>query len=76
MSGIKQAIESAGGQVALAEALGVSQQAISGWLLRGYVPTGRVVEIETLYGVPRARLINPRFLALVDLPGESEGGEL
>lgn len=34
------------------------------------------LEIETRYGVPRAKLINPRFADLVDLQTESEGGEV
>lgn len=75
-TGIEEAIETAGGQVKLAERLGVTQQAVSLWLSKGYVPTGRVVEVEALFGVPRAKLINPRLADLVDIPTESEGGEL
>jgi hypothetical protein len=72
-TGIEQAIDVAGGQVKLAEALGVTQQAVSIWLQRGFAPLKRIVEIETLFGVPRSRLINPRFADLVDLP--TEGGD-
>lgn len=53
-----------GTQERLAELVGVSQQAVSKWVAQGYVPTDRVVEVEQLTGVARARLINP---ALVDL---------
>ena len=56
----------AGSQAALAEQLGVSQQAISKWLRRGYVPIKRVLECEATYGVPRARLLDPRLRDLVE----------
>lgn len=68
MPGIEQAIRAAGSQVLLAKALGVTQQAISAWLRRGWVPLRRAQEIEALYGVPRASLISPRVRDLVDLP--------
>lgn len=66
-SGIAEAIRIAGGQVALAQKLGCSQQNISRMHRRGWVPPKRVVEIEQITGVPRARLINPRLRNLVDL---------
>lgn len=75
-TGIAHAVVLAGGQGKLAEELGVTQQAVSTWLQRGYVPLKRIVEIETLYGIPRAKLINPRLASLIELPTESEGGEL
>lgn len=62
-------VHKAGSQAALAEQLGVSQQAISKWLRRGYVPVKRVLECEATFGVPRVRLINPR---LRDLVGDDE----
>lgn len=64
-TGIAQAIVAAGGQIALAEALGVSQQAVSSWSTAGYVPLARAREIEQLFGTPRAQLINPRIAAVV-----------
>jgi DNA-binding transcriptional regulator YdaS (Cro superfamily) len=72
-SGIADALAQAGNQAMLAERLGVSQQAISIWLRRGWVPVRRALEIEAQFGVPRARLISPRLADLVDLR-ESEGG--
>lgn len=62
-----------GSQEALAQKLGVSQQAVSEWVRRGWVPLKRAVEIEMLLGVPRAQLVNPRVLELIDA-GDAEGG--
>lgn len=66
VTGIQQAINTAGGQVKLAQALGVTQQAISIWLSRGYAPVERAVEIEHQFGVPRATMIDPRLLSRID----------
>lgn len=68
LTGIADAVRRAGSQAILARHLGVTQQAVSMWLARGHVPLRRAVEIESQYGVPRARLINPRIADLVDLP--------
>lgn len=65
LTGIQAAVRAAGGQGKMATALGVSQQAVSLWLRRGYVPPRHIVQIETLYGVPRARLINPKIADLL-----------
>ena len=67
ISGIAEAVQKAKTQEALAEKLGVTQQAISTWLRRGWVPLLRALEIEAQYGIPRARLINPRIVDLVDI---------
>lgn len=67
-----EAIRAAGTQEKLSDSLGVTQQAVSLWLKRGYVPLRRAQEIEALFGVPRARLINPRIADLVDLRSDSE----
>ena len=61
-TGIQDAIFTAGGQKHMAEQLGVTQQLVSQWLTRGYVSLTRVTEIESRYGVPRERLINPKYL--------------
>jgi DNA-binding transcriptional regulator YdaS (Cro superfamily) len=66
--GIAEAVRLAGTQQALSAKLGVSQQAVSIWLRRGWVPLRRALEIEAEFGVQRARLINPRIADLVDLP--------
>ena len=67
-SGLDEAIAAAGGsQAALADRLGVTQQAVSTWVKQGYVPVRRALEIEALLGVHRHRLLNPRLADLVDL---------
>lgn len=53
------------GQGWLAKKLGVTQQAISVWLCRGYVPTNRADEIEQLTGVPARELLNPRLVKML-----------
>jgi DNA-binding transcriptional regulator YdaS (Cro superfamily) len=65
--GIQRAVEVAGNQRALATILGVTQQAVSAWVRRGYAPADRVVEIEAQTGVARETLVHPR---LRDLLGE------
>ena len=65
MRGIDKAVELAGSQQELARQLGVSQQAISEWVLRGYVPVGRVIEIEATYGVSRLDLVDPQLRDLL-----------
>jgi DNA-binding transcriptional regulator YdaS (Cro superfamily) len=58
-----------GSQVILAQSLGVTQAAVSKWLVQGFVPLQRAIEIEAMYGVPRTDIANPRIvqaLASVD----------
>lgn len=63
--GIAAAVEAAGSQQKLARLLGVTQQVISTWCRRGWVPVRRAQEIEATLGVPRATLISPRLVDLV-----------
>jgi DNA-binding transcriptional regulator YdaS (Cro superfamily) len=67
--GIVRAAAAVGGQVKLAELLGVTQQAVSQWVVRGYPPQDRVIEIEHHTGVPRAQLVDPRTAELLDQSG-------
>lgn len=64
-SGIADAIVAAGNQAELASTLGVSQQVVSKWLCRGWVPLKRANEIEAKFSIPRGRLANPKILSLV-----------
>lgn len=57
--GIDQAIRMAGSQAKLADALGVTQQAVFKWQKQGYVPVERIAQIADKYGIERTRLIDP-----------------
>lgn len=59
MTGIKKIIEAAGGQVLLAEAEGVTQQAVSLWATQGWVPLRRAMSLSKRYGVPAIELVHP-----------------
>lgn len=63
-AGIEQAIAAAGSQENLAKLLGCSQQNVSFWKGQGFVPLDRVVEVEQVTGVPRAKLIDPNILGV------------
>lgn len=64
----------AGSQKALGQRLGVSQQVVNKWTVRGWVPLPRAQEIEAIYGVPRALIADPRMVDLM-APIEFDGGE-
>lgn len=65
VSGLGEAILAAGGQGALARKLGISQPAVSRWVRCGWVPLAHVIAVENMFGIPRAKLINPKHLALI-----------
>lgn len=65
-TGIEKAVDAAGGQVKMAAALGVTQQAVSFWVRRGYVAPLRAIEIEMQWGVPRIELISQKIRSTFD----------
>lgn len=67
-SGILAALVAAGSTAALAKQLGVNYQAVQQWVNNGYVPLGRISEIEAQYGIPRADLIDPKYAAAIADP--------
>lgn len=66
-------LKKGGGAAQLAKDLGVTRQAIYHWRGQGYVPTGRLVEIEKKYGIPRKLLANPTLRPVL---GGSEAADL
>lgn len=64
MTGIKKAVDLAGGASILAHKLGVSHQAVYVWLRNGWVPAQRALEIEKLLDIPRVDLFKPELSAL------------
>lgn len=56
VTGIKQAIAAIGTGKALAQRLGLSPMAVSGWVKRDKIPAERVLEIERITGVSRHEL--------------------
>lgn len=72
MTGIEKAIAALavrdsqrnGGQVALAEALGISQEAVRQWKAQGYVPWERAAKVARLTGVAAGELVDPRIQEL------------
>ncbi|WP_370662737.1 YdaS family helix-turn-helix protein [Massilia frigida] len=64
-SGIADAVIAAGTQSILASQLGVTQQVVSKWLRRGWVPLRRASEIEARFKIARARLVNPKIMMLL-----------
>jgi DNA-binding transcriptional regulator YdaS (Cro superfamily) len=64
MTGIKKAVDLAGGANALAHKLGVTHQAIYVWMRKGWVPAQRALEIEHLFDIPRVELFKPEPAAL------------
>lgn len=55
-SAIEKACEAVGGQVKLAEAVGVTPQAVHQWVTKGRVPPERCAEIERASGIARHEL--------------------
>lgn len=56
MTALDRAVEAAGSQLALANALGIKSPSISGWYDRKKIPVERVIAIESATGVSRHAL--------------------
>lgn len=64
-TGIALAVQQAGTQEKLGQHLGVSQQAVSQWMEKGWVPLARALQIEERFSIPRSRLVDPRIVELL-----------
>jgi len=64
-SGIGRAIEKAGGQSALARALGIKPQAVQQWYGQGFAPLDRAARVSELTGVPVTDLLSLSALQTV-----------
>lgn len=53
---LNDAIDAAGSQLALADLIGIAAPSLTGWIMRGYVPAGRVLGVERHTGISRHRL--------------------
>lgn len=65
IKGVQKACDKMGGQNRLADALGVTPQAVSLWVKHGYVPWERVHDVAMLTGVARIELCDPRLAELL-----------
>jgi DNA-binding transcriptional regulator YdaS (Cro superfamily) len=68
VTGIDKAIEAAGGEVALAELLGVSQQAVNKMKQRGYCAPKRAEQIANNFPINVDELIDPTLVEILKGP--------
>lgn len=59
----QRAVERAGSQVKLADALGVTQQTVQVQVKRGWFSVIHAVKIENLYGIDKVSLMSPKHQA-------------
>jgi hypothetical protein len=57
-------VKRAGGDSALAAALGVSRDEVVRWMAQGWIPVRHAARIEQLYGVKAVDLIHPEIIRL------------
>ena len=73
MTGIHKAIDLAGGQEKLANALGISQQAVSDWMQQGFVPIPRIVPVLDIVD-PKRETLSSRDLMSMSVVRLADGG--
>ena len=79
-TGLDKAIALAGSQEKLALSMGVSQQAISEWVARGFLPVGRIDDVLNAVDpgcktIKPRDLLDPELLELMDRAYDMEGGD-
>ena len=62
------AIARGGGIIRFAKAMGVTHQAVYNWRKRGWVPADKALVIETIFGIGREYLMEPRLVAVMRAP--------
>lgn len=65
ITGVQKACDKMQGQKHLAEALGLTPQAVSLWVKQGFAPWERIHAITELTGVPGRELCDPRLAELL-----------
>jgi transcriptional regulator with XRE-family HTH domain len=55
-----------GPQTALAEMMGVTQQTVSEWVKRGWMPPAHALKAQRLMGIPAVDLVKPIFKEVVE----------
>lgn len=70
-NGVLHAAVVAGSLATISKQVGVSPQAVQKWVEQGFVPLARIPEFESLYGVPRAELVNRRYMTVLAAPNFS-----
>lgn len=68
IAAINLAIERGGGVLRFAKSMNVTHQAVYNWKKRGWVPAERSLTIETIFGVERSRLMDPKLVRAVSTP--------
>jgi len=70
-NGLLRALLIEGSFSEIGKRVGVSTQAVQQWADQGYVPLNRIPEFESLYGIPRVELMNPKYAAALAEPAFS-----
>lgn len=69
-NGVQAAADKSGGILPLAELLGVTHQAVYGWLKRAWMPARQAVIVEQKLGLNRAQNLDPHILDLFALTAD------
>ena len=69
---IRESVERAGGIVAFRKALSVTHQGVYYWIKVGHVPVDKALQIEALFGTPRADIVEPKVAAALAAPSGAD----
>lgn len=71
VAAIDQAITRGGGIVRFCKGMNITHQSVYAWRERGWVPPERAIVIESVFGIPREKLMNPALVDLINKPKSS-----